>query len=487
MKKDKGYKIQIAEDYFTYRNYSRKFDRRLISEYDQTDLNPINLFIDDIYSSLKIESPKRRCQIKKEALNSTITNSIVGMQEGKLLAFPRAKEVYAHNSFYGPEYYSHSYIVGGADALIEANWLEQINGYYDRERKKGEYARLRPSRKLIDEINCRSELKIYGSKIEDEEPCRIHYLLGKKLKRRRLKNPIVLKIKKNEKKYAVEYQSNDKILKMRLFLNEYNDLLDKNMISIPEYILKDAISSPFNPEFQTTTNPIKWYDIKGSIPLLSQEEFKCNSYIVLDCWTYRVFNNGRFDEGGRFYGGEYQSLSEEQRKEILINGNPTIELDYKALHPRMIYHLEGIDYKGDPYRAVISAECLRDAVKKMMQIMINADNEREAIYAFEDYLDENPDIKNIVYENGLDGRELLRLIKDKHKRIENYFNTGIGVELQYRDSKIAERILKYFTKKEIVCLCVHDSFIVERQYKDELYEIMKKEYKREMGFEGEVD
>ncbi len=36
--------------------------------------------------------------------------------------------------------------------------------------------------------------------------------------------------------------------------------------------------------------------------------------------TYRVFNNGRLDEGGRLYGGFWQQLSSEERKEhILIN------------------------------------------------------------------------------------------------------------------------------------------------------------------------
>ena len=73
-----------------------------------------------------------------------------------------------------------------------------------------------------------------------------------------------------------------------------------------------------------------------------------------------------------------------------------------------------------------------------------------------------------------------------HNKIDKYFYTGIGVRLQYRDSKIAERILKHFTRKKIVCLCIHDSFIVQEQYKDELIEVMKREYKREMGFDCEL-
>jgi hypothetical protein len=44
---------------------------------------------------------------------------------------------------------------------------------------------------------------------------------------------------------------------------------------------------------------------------------------------YRVFNNGRLDEGGRLYGGFWQQLSGEQREEdILINGEHVVGPDY---------------------------------------------------------------------------------------------------------------------------------------------------------------
>jgi len=82
--------------------------------------------------------------------------------------------------------------------------------------------------------------------------------------------------------------------------------------------------------------------------------------------------------------------------------------------------------------------------------------------------------------------ELARTIMEKHKKIEKYFNTGVGVKLQYKDSRIAERILKHFTRKHTVCLCIHDSFIVMQQYQDELIEVMYREYKRIIGFDCEV-
>ena len=271
--------------------------------------------------------------------------------------------------------------------------------------------------------------------------------------------------------------------RMKNFLLFYNSFVDNNIISIPEEVILAKETPYINPIYQTTTYTGKEYKVSSSLPLLVTSETKIKNYIELDSWLYRVFNNGRFDQGGRFYGGEYQSLSGEERAKILINGNKTIEVDYSAYHLNMIYHLEKIDYKGDPYLAVTGVKHLRTPVKKMVQMIINAKTEYEAIEAFNKYLNENLEIKNIVYSEGLDGRELLRIVKQAHKRIEKYFNTGIGVKLQFVDSRIAERILKHFTKKKIVCLCIHDSFIVEEQYQDELIEVMKREYKREIGFE----
>lgn len=38
----------------------------------------------------------------------------------------------------------------------------------------------------------------------------------------------------------------------------------------------------------------------------------------------------------------------------------------------------------------------------------------------------------------------------------------------------------HFAKKDILCLCIHDSFIVEDIYREELKDVMKKYYKDEM-------
>lgn len=58
---------------------------------------------------------------------------------------------------------------------------------------------------------------------------------------------------------------------------------------------------------------------------------------------------------------------------------------------------------------------------------------------------------------------------------------GSGIGLQIYESEIAERILKVLTREGICCLSVHDSFIVQEQYRDRLYDVMTDSFKKVMG------
>ena len=66
---------------------------------------------------------------------------------------------------------------------------------------------------------------------------------------------------------------------------------------------------------------------------------------------------------------------------------------------------------------------------------------------------------------------------EKHPELSDYFFSGMWAELQRQDSKIAEYVLNHMRAKKILVLPVHDSFVVQDQYIQHLYSIMKEAYR----------
>lgn len=73
---------------------------------------------------------------------------------------------------------------------------------------------------------------------------------------------------------------------------------------------------------------------------------------------------------------------------------------------------------------------------------------------------------------------------DEHSRISKYLCTSSknGLRLMNKDAKIAVDVIYHFIKQEIPILSMHDSFLIERKYKDELEQVMKEKYNKHTGF-----
>ena len=116
----------------------------------------------------------------------------------------------------------------------------------------------------------------------------------------------------------------------------------------------------------------------------------------------KIFSNGSFDKGGKFYGGWWQRISEKQREKILMDDRETIEIDYKSLHPVLAYAKKGIDfwkrtnttkysYFNDSYDVSISGikdkEDSRAVVKLLFLTALNTNSEKECFHKFRDQWD----------------------------------------------------------------------------------------------------
>lgn len=279
-------------------------------------------------------------------------------------------------------------------------------------------------------------------------------------------DPVILKDRKTVKKYKrfVDYDDNQDTRSWRQSLASYNQLMEDT--SIQESAQAGPPGTPAAPPSSISTK-------NG---FLEQAAFPN----ILDGRAYRIWSNGKFELGGRFYGPDYQSLNSERRANLLINGNPVIELDFSGFHLRLLYHQLGHDYQEDPYTAVASDEASRNLLKHLCIISLNAKSEYST---FESILN-NPEFQGDLRKSPYDLDDLIRRFKHVHSRLSDYFYSGHGLTLQNNDSNIAADVLSYFTAKKIPCLSVHDSFIVEEQHEDELRQVMTDVYKEHVnGFE----
>ena len=87
---------------------------------------------------------------------------------------------------------------------------------------------------------------------------------------------------------------------------------------------------------------------------------------------------------------------------------------------------------------------------------------------------------------------LRQAILDAHKPIEDMFFKGLGNELQYIDSCIAENLMMHYAKEDQPVLPVHDSFIMHSAFGEssELEESMRRafyeHFKRDIPINGEI-
>ena len=257
----------------------------------------------------------------------------------------------------------------------------------------------------------------------------------------------------------IEYDDNDYTNMMRKQLEEYNNLLRMTFIDLPSF----------------TTSYFTREITKGW-----RRGEKVNISIGTDNkFVRRVFSGGVEGEwklNGRFYGGWWQQIDKEQRRQIYINDYPTYEYDLKALHPNLLSNVDGIELPADPYTITqiiipgVKPQQQRKYVKLLVLMAINAESPEDAFAAFRD---NNRDDKVAVSLKNNELMELLNAFFQLHPHMKKHLCKGKGLELMGIDAQIANMVIDYFTKKSIAVLCIHDSFIVEFRFGEELKQVVE--------------
>lgn len=271
----------------------------------------------------------------------------------------------------------------------------------------------------------------------------------------------------------LEYEDKDApfdIHTMRESLKSYNSLLRLTQVDIGSQEKPIVVSEHFN-------RKLKQYE-KRRVTLRQGNKF-----------VRRIFYRGDWSLGGRYHGGWWQQVPSELRKDILINDQHTVEVDYSGFHVSIAYGLEGLQPPDDPYALTTLFDPLtpkqqRQDVKLLVLTAINAKDRKSAYSAFRDEKNREqrnlPKGQKISYTNEL-LEQLLNQFLEENKPIEHYLCTDKGVELMAIDGRITTRIIEHFTRKSIPVLTVHDSYVIQSQYERELIDQMAYSTKAEIG------
>ena len=241
-----------------------------------------------------------------------------------------------------------------------------------------------------------------------------------------------------------------------------------------EVVAEDAVVRRFNEriaqaDIKLTASALELAKQRASEA--GQTELRVRGYDPAKVYLTRIFK-GTWERGGRLYGCSWQNLPQEARLGLTINGEPVVELDYRAIQPSMLYALKGIFLDFDPY-TVPGFDIPREVGKVQFNRLINNSGKAPVRGGLKFDKDTK---KSFTSKDQF--HSYLSAMMEMHASISDCFNSDASAKLQYLDSSLALSVMDRCLDEGIVCLPVHDSFIVPRRHHDKLREIMSSEYER---------
>ncbi|MBI1327491.1 MAG: hypothetical protein GC136_07605 [Alphaproteobacteria bacterium] len=241
----------------------------------------------------------------------------------------------------------------------------------------------------------------------------------------------------------------------------------------------------------------------------------------------RIFNSRDLNEGGRFYEGWWYSMPKEGRKAIQVeikgHWEDTVELDFKSLHPSILFTKVGqgsLVNKADLYEVInpkdnnpyprslikmvfmfmayskksnalreqvleeiekrLGIPFVKSACKQHRKRKMTILERQVATLVKEDMeLIEEQQLKGI-YQSFKDKQKWQTFkgqLKDKYGLIWKELGKGLWKELQNFDSIVANKVHSACLREGIPVLSIHDSFIVPQSKEREARKIIQHAYK----------
>ena len=278
---------------------------------------------------------------------------------------------------------------------------------------------------------------------------------------------------------------------------------DKNVLPVPErrtdnlqYNRVEKATAAHNQQWLTHTVTL---DKKPIVPFVK-----------------RKFNDS-LEYGGRFYGG-FQRIPSKDRARLKIDGQPTVELDYSAIHLAILYAWEGVQldyaqaYTLEGYeRATVKAITLRmlniesvAVLKRAITLSANPANQGK----YKAYKTARS-IHDLMRAKGLSStaphkpkwvgtfidnipsttntHDLINAFLERHSAITKHIGSqSIGLRLQAADSQIMALVLDTLRIDNVPALPVHDSIIIQKKHKAKAKMIMQNTFKQVTGFHAQI-
>lgn len=211
-------------------------------------------------------------------------------------------------------------------------------------------------------------------------------------------------------------------------------------------------------------------ELTGLNDVLRSVDVRNETGACLSSPVVRIFNRN-MDRGGRFYamGANWQNIPKAERGGVLIDGQETVELDYSALHPSILYARKGLEVPADCYA---SDTWPRALMKNAVLVIVNADGYNAARLALANKDEVRAWAKDHEKSPHAVASALLSEAKQVNPGIASEFFTGAGAGLMRIDSQIAACVLKDLNKQGIPALPVHDSFLVPASKEGQLADAM---------------
>jgi len=168
----------------------------------------------------------------------------------------------------------------------------------------------------------------------------------------------------------------------------------------------------------------------------------------------RTFNNKNWQQGGRLAGGFWMTMPRKDRfRRIRIQGKLVADVDYQQLFPRLAYVRAGaLPPTGDLYD-VMGDGTGRDGWKLLLNALLFT---RGTLKRWP--RDCSPLLP------GLNLKQAVARLKEKHQPIASLFGTGVGFTLMFVESEMLMTVVTHLFQKGIVALPLHDAVLVAKHH-----------------------